>query len=177
MLLVYITLAVFLSEEGGADGAAKYPVLMVVLYGLQLNFDYMGPGASTYIIPAELFPTAALATPRPLRRLRQARRRNRFVRLWFSCRWFRPTGHIHLHFKRLRQSSFGPSCSSRGMTIIRYYIWRRRTRRGRYLHCCSNREDTLRKRQVVWEESSRFRQSRRRLHHLSLPTHSSRRGA
>ena len=62
MLLVYITLAVFLSEEGGADGAAKYPVLMVVLYGLQLNFDYMGPGASTYIIPAELFPTAALAT-------------------------------------------------------------------------------------------------------------------
>ena len=84
MLLVYITLAVFLSEEGGADGAAKYPVLMVVLYGLQLNFDYMGPGASTYIIPAELFPTAALATCHGLSAgSGKARCCNRFVRLWF----------------------------------------------------------------------------------------------
>ena len=61
MLCVYVTLAIILSLEGDA-GASRRPVLMVMLYALQLLFDYMGPGATTYIIPGELFPTAARAT-------------------------------------------------------------------------------------------------------------------
>ena len=62
MLLTYATLAIILSLPSLKDAADKQPALMVSLYALQLTFDYMGPGATTYIIPAELFPTTARAT-------------------------------------------------------------------------------------------------------------------
>ena len=62
MLLTYTALAIILTLPSLTDVADKQPALMVSLYALQLIFDYMGPGATTYIIPAELFPTAARAT-------------------------------------------------------------------------------------------------------------------
>ena len=54
MLLTYTTLAVLLSLPTFEHAATDQPVMMVSLYSLQLVFDYMGPGATTYIIPGEL---------------------------------------------------------------------------------------------------------------------------
>ena len=62
MLLVYVSLAIILSLPSLKDAATERPALMVSLYALQLTFDYLGPGATTYIIPGELFPTSVRAT-------------------------------------------------------------------------------------------------------------------
>lgn len=40
----------------------RMPVLLLVLYGVQVCFDALGPGMTTYVIPAEVFPTSIRAT-------------------------------------------------------------------------------------------------------------------
>ena len=62
MLAVYVLLAALLSVPSLSSLPEAAPDLFVTLYGVQLIFDYMGPGATTYIIPGEIFPTAARAT-------------------------------------------------------------------------------------------------------------------
>ena len=56
MLLVYVALA------AGYDGIADHPALFVALFGLQLLCDNAGPGATTYVIPGEIYPTQTRAT-------------------------------------------------------------------------------------------------------------------
>lgn len=46
----------------GATFGTAPQVLLVVIFGLQKIFDSAGPGATTIIIPGEIFPTAVRAT-------------------------------------------------------------------------------------------------------------------
>ena len=56
MLSVYVALAV------GYDAIAASPALFITLFGLQLLCDNAGPGATTYVIPGEIYPTSVRAT-------------------------------------------------------------------------------------------------------------------
>lgn len=55
-MAVLMLLVSFLYGRGAPDA------VLVVIFGLQKTFDAFGPGAMTFMIPAEIFPTALRAT-------------------------------------------------------------------------------------------------------------------
>ena len=59
MLGLYVIFAFSLSSPAQV---AAHPQLIVFLFGLATLADALGPGACTYVIPGELFPTCARAT-------------------------------------------------------------------------------------------------------------------
>merc|ERR1712070_458166 len=57
----FLGMACCMTLVGAYYGQASM-ISLVLVYGIQKIFDSFGPGATTYIIPGEIFPSAIRAT-------------------------------------------------------------------------------------------------------------------